>query len=799
MTGLHRWLSIGLIALSIPANTPAQTQDQVRQQAESRLRQMSPAEIEQALKQYGLTIDEATKRAQSMGISLQDFLTRPAASSGAIAPEELSVDPRLNWQRTTTPREAIDSAVVAIGLAQLASDTITVPGFTGRTGIDSAMRPFGYEIFRFPSNTFIPSLSVSTPPSYVLGAGDEVQISVWGETYINHRLQVNREGNVFIPDVGPVNAVGLTVQQFRDNVQRRMASVYSGLAGARGRSNLEVSLGKLKTIQVFVLGEVRKPGGYAVSSMSTALHALYLAGGPSADGSLRDIQVLRRGETAHSVDMYAFILGGDRTKDEPLQDGDVVYVKPAGIRVAAVGKVVRPAIYELKPGETLGALIGMAGGLRFDADVKRLHIERIVPFDQRRAYDRDLLDFDIRFASATDLLASSYTMANGDIVMIQNIIGLHQNRAVIAGSVNKPGPFEFRPGMTISTLVKAADSLKRSTFIKRATLYRMQRNMHMEVIGFDLEQAMNGDPANDHPLQNEDSVVIYTYDQFHPQQQVSIFGSVRRPGQYIRHDSMTVADLVMAAGGLEEGAMRTGWELARLDTQDVKTYTRLMKIGGDDEYWRNDGGKGVHLEDFDVLTIPADPRFSTLKFVRVTGYATYPGTYAIQYEGERLADIFRRAGGLRPGAYLQGSRLIRRFNNAGLIPLDFNLALGDASSRDNVVVYDGDSINVAYTEDVVYVSGEVYVPSPVLYEEGEGLSYYIDQAGGYREEAEDDNTVVFLPGGKKWESGEILPGSTILVPRKIEKEDKTLPIVRDLVTILASLAAITVALVQVTK
>jgi polysaccharide biosynthesis/export protein len=262
---------------------------------------------------------------------------------------------------------------------------------------------------------------------------------------------------------------------------------------------------------------------------------------------------------------------------------------------------------------------------------------------------------------------------------------------------------------------------------------------------------------------------------------------------------MTVSDLVMAAGGLMEGAMTTGWELARLDTVDVKTYTQLMKIGGDNEYWRNIGPKGVHLEDFDVLTIPFDPRFSTQKFVVMTGYVTYPGTYAIQYEGERMADIFRRAGGLRPGAYLQGSRLIRKFNNAGLIPLDFTQALQMQNARDNVVMYDGDSINVAYTEDVVYVSGEVYVPSPVLYAEGEGLSYYIDQAGGYKEEAEKSNTAVFLPGGKKWDRGEILPGSTILVPRKIEKEDKTLPIVRDLVTILASLAAITVALVQVTK
>lgn len=798
MSGFHRWLIAAAIVLCTVSIAAAQNQEQVRQQAESRLRQMSPDEIEQALKQHGLTIEEATRRAQSFGISLQDYLSRAAPAASKQFEDELSVDPRLNWLRKPSVEQVIDSAVAA--RERDTTGLIEVPGFKGRQGVPPAIPPFGYELFRYPASTFLPSLSVATPPSYVLGAGDEVVISVWGETQLTHRLAVNRDGVVFIPDVGPVTAVGQTIDQFRDAVRRRMSAVYSSLAGARGRANMDVALGKLKTIQVFVLGEVRKPGGYQISSMSTALHALYLAGGPTADGTLRDVQVLRRGETAQSVDIYAFILNGDRSKDQPLQDGDIVFVRPAGIRAAIIGKVIRPAIYELRPGETLGTLVTMAGGLRFDADVKRVHIERIVPFDQRRTYDRDLLDFDVRFTSDADLLASAQSLANGDVVWVYEILGLRQNRVVIAGNVNKPGPFEFREGMTVADLIMAADSLKLATFGKWATLYRVRENLRTEVIGFNLEEALNRVPGSNLPLQNEDSVYIYAYDQFHPRQVVTVFGAVRRPGEYPRLDSMTIADLVLMAGGLTEGATHTGWELARLDTEDVRTYTTLRTINSTTgEYWRNEGGMGVHLEDFDVLTVPFDPRFSRQKFVKISGYVKYPGTYALQYEGERLAEIFRRAGGLRPGAYLEASRLIRTFNKAGLIPLNFHSALSRPESRDNVVVYDGDSIHVAYTEDVVYVSGEVYVPSPVLYQEGEGLSYYIDQAGGYKEEAEDGNTVVFLPGGKKWDSGEILPGSTILVPREIEKEDKTLPLIRDLATILASLAAITVALVQVTR
>ena len=783
--------------------TNAQAQDQLRQQAETRLRQMSTSEIEQALRQRGVSLDEAIVQAQAMGLSLQDYLLKDAKAAIRPAegrPSDLYVDPRLDWHSEANAKKARDSTINAQATKE-AKTAVEISGFKGRAGIDTTVQPFGYDLFRYPSTTFLPSLNVATPPSYVLGAGDELVISVWGETQLSHRLQVNREGNVVVPDIGPVAAIGQTVQGFRDRLQRRMSGVYSSLAGTPGRtrSSLDVSLGKLKTIQVFVLGEVNKPGGYMLSSMSTALHALYMAGGPTVDGSLRDVQILRRGEPAFVADIYDFVLLGDRTKDLPLQDGDIVLVKPVGARAAVVGKILRPAIYEVKSGETLGALLTMAGGPRFDAHIERIHIERVVPFDKREEYDRDILDFDVQFRNMKEFLSNTTVVENGDIVTVHEILGLYQNRVVIVGNVNKPGPFEFRPGMHVADLILAADSLQLSTFAEWATLYRRLPNLRTQVIGFNPRMAMEGDLHENLLLQNEDSVVVYSDEQFHPRENVSVFGAVRKPGSYSRHDSMTVADLVVMAGGLVEGAMKTGWELARVDTTDIETYTRLLKLNGDDEYWRHDRSKGVYLEDFDVLTVPFDPRISSQKFVRVSGFVMYPGTYAIRYEGERISDIFKRAGGLRPGAYLEGSRLIRRFNNAGLVPLDFRKALEDKYARDNVVIYDGDSINVAFTEDVIYVSGEVYVPSPILYEEGKGLSYYISQAGGYKEEAETGNTVVFLPGGKKWDGGEILPGSTILVPREIEKPDNTLPIVRDLATILASLAAITVALIQVTK
>ncbi len=772
----------------------------MRQQAEAQLRQMSPEEIQKALKQYGLTVEEATQKAASLGISLQEYL----AKVPTISPDRDAatfVDPRLNWQSMAPRSQQSESLFTATEAESVLAKRLEVKGFRGRRGIDATIYPFGYDLFSYPAGTFLPSISVATPPSYVLGAGDEVVVTVWGETQLYHRLTVNREGSVYIPDVGPVTAQGLTVVRFRDRLLKRMSGVYSGLVDGAARANtfLDVSLAKLKTIQVFVLGEVQKPGGYALSSMSGVLHALFLAGGPTADGTLREVQVVRKGVAPALVDVYGYILKGDKSKEGPLTDGDIVFVRPAGRRVALIGHVLHPAIYEMKEGEQLGDLLTIAGGLRFDAYTDRVHVERVVPFGRRHEFARDVLDYDLRFANVRALLESSQAMENGDIVTVYGIADRAENRVIISGSVNKPGPFEFHPGMRVADLLRAADSLRLNTYAKRATLFRLLPNLRREIYGFNAEKALQGDERENLLLQNEDSVVVYTESQFFPRHTVTVSGAVRNPGEYPRYDNMTVTDLVVLAGGLREGASLHGWELSRVDTADLATYTNLIRIDGEADYWRSPGETVTLLSDYDVLSVPFDPRVSAQKFVTFAGYVMYPGRYSIRFEGERLADMFKRAGGLRPGGYLEGSRLIRRFNNAGLVPLDFLGAIADPRSRDNVVMYDGDSVNVAFLEDVIYVSGEVYVPSPVIFKTGAGLSYYIDQAGGYKEEADDGKTVVFLPGGKKWEGGDILPGSTIFVPKEVDKPNEWLPIVRDLTVMLASLAAITVALVQVTK
>jgi protein involved in polysaccharide export with SLBB domain len=353
--------------------------------------------------------------------------------------------------------------------------------------------------------------------------------------------------------------------------------------------------------------------------------------------------------------------------------------------------------------------------------------------------------------------------------------------------------------MSIRDLIFAADSLKRSTFAEHGTLFRTLSNLRKEILGFSPRLALLGDERENLLLMNEDSLVVYPDSQFSPVRMVTVQGAVRRPGTYPRNENMAVSDLLVLAGGLLEGGSTRNLEVSRLDTLELGVYRKIFKVSLGQEYWDSNSSGRFLLDDFDVVFVPSDPRWSAHKTVKLSGYVMYPGAYTIQFEGEKLADMFRRAGGFRSGAYLEGSHLIRKFNNAGLVPIDFRNVITDSLSRDNVVIYDGDSVYVAFSEDVVYVSGEVYVPSPVLYKAGARLSYYIEQAGDYKQEAEASKTVVFLPGGKKWDGGDILPGSTIFVPRKIEKEDKTLQTVASLATVLASLAAITVALIQVKR
>ncbi len=787
------YIGVILLGLLISNNLYAQTKAQV----ESALLQMTPEEIDKRIKEAGLTREQAVQLARSKGVDLETYLREH--TSAQQAGEKRDSGENIFMPIETVKLEPQPGAVKA----EKAN-----PVFTGRVNTNEIV-PFGYSIFNLQSSLFEPILNIPTPPSYIVGPGDELVISVWGDTKLFHQLVINREGSIIIPDVGPVLVNGLTIQQIRDKLLKRMSEVYSSLRrGQPGATSfLDVSLGKLRTIQIFVLGEVNKPGGYSLSSLSTILHALYLAGGPNTNGSLRSIHLIRNNKLEAQLDFYEYALKGERSNDTRLQDGDIVFIPPVSKRVAIVGSVFRSAIYELKENETLKDLLEYSGGLLVNAYTDRIHIERIVPFELRQELKKDILDLDITFSSKNELVNSNLKLENGDVITIFNITNYFYNRVTISGNVNKPGIYEFHKGMRVSDLIMKADSFARNTFMEKATLLRLLPNLRKEIIQFSPKRALAMDTTDNLVLENEDEIIIYRESDYFPQRYVYIEGAVKNPGQYPRFEKMTVADLVVLAGGLREDANLTNWELSRIDTTKVEKYSVVNRFDVSADYWDDDTCKALYLEDFDVLNIPKNPKFTYQQKVFITGYAMLPGVYTLTHKDEKLYDILNRAGGFKPEAYIKGMRLYRKsIGHKKLVPLDFDKVVSNPRSEYNITLIDGDSIHIPKITNVVTVVGEVFTPANVLYEKNSSLSYYLKQAGGLTDEADEDRIYVELPNGRKWERGwfilpdpDILPGSTIYVPKKIEKENKTLPLIRDWSTILLSIATMMVAIVQITK
>ncbi|MGA7161816.1 MAG: SLBB domain-containing protein [Bacteroidota bacterium] len=788
----------------------SQTQEEVKAQAEGQLQAMTPDQIDKKLQELGLSRDEAIQKAKEYGISLEQYLQKSPTSEQLVVPQS----PVKETEKQITLRDSLARKDSVLRAERMKRE---IPGFRGRTGIDTVV-PFGYDIFQAPATTFETSLNVPPPPSYILGPGDEIIITVWGETQLYYRLIVTKEGAITIPDVGQIPVSGMTLEKAYQVLVRRMTRLYSGLKEGAPSANtyLDVSMGKLRSIQVYVLGEVNKPGGYQLSSMSTAFTALYYAGGPTLNGSLRNVRVMRsesKGDAAQPstkvasvIDVYDYAIKGDKSKDIRLEDGDVVLVKPVGRRVALIGKVLRPAIYELKEKEKLGDLIATAGGLQFDAYTDRIHIERIVPFVDRSQFRNNILDIDVRFENVQKLLSSPLDLEDGDVVTVFAVNQSRENLVTLFGNVKKPGKFQLLPGMKVKDLISAADSLLEDTFGEKAIILRTYSNSHKEVLSFNLNRAMAGDPANNLELQRLDEVTVYSQQYFFPRRSVEISGGVRTPGKYWRSDGLTVSKLMILAGGITQDASVDSIEVTRIDTTNEHSVAETFQFTLPHDFWQVDSLQDFLLQDLDHVTIKLSPKFSLPRLVTIRGEVRYPGQYAIRTEGERLSSFIARAGGLKSTAYLEGSRLTRTLDTAGLVPIDLKTALSDPNSRDDIEMLQGDIVDISFNSNVVQVKGQVFVPSAVLYQKGASLSYYLSQAGGATDSADVGRIYVTLPNGKKWRSGgffsagdEILPGSLVYVPQKVERPDNTLQVLTSWATVMASLAAITVALVQVTK
>jgi protein involved in polysaccharide export with SLBB domain len=735
---------------------------------------------------------------------------------------------------TVAPPESL-----AIPPSPLPGKNYRVRAFANRAGADT-LQAFGYDIFTFSPTTFQPIQNVPTPTNYVVGPGDELIISLWGETQLVQDLVVSKNGDVYIPNVGLVSVTGLTLDQVRERLYDRLSKVYSSLeVSAKGgpRTHMNVSTGQLRSVKIYVLGEVAKPGGYTLPALSSSFTALYYSGGPKIGGSLRNVEVLRDGKIISYIDLYNYLVKGDQSGDVRLNDGDIVFVPPVGKRTAIAGSVFRPAIYELLKGETLHDLLKFSSGLTFNAYFQIVHINRVIPFNQRTNYKNNILNIDLSFKSADALTQSDFPMDDGDVVTIDTINDVPENKVSVGGDVKQPGVYELSgQGMKVSDLIAKADSIFPDAFLEKALLIRTLKNEKKAMLSLNLGKALQNDSDDDVNLQNRDSLYVFRDTTFFPTRRIEIFGDVKKPGRYDRYRDMTLTDLIVLAGGFNDSATTQDIEIARLDTVSSNVYASKISVNLPNDYWDVNDSNDFKLQDYDRVLVKADTARTFYRSVDITGEVVFPGTYTILHRDEKLRDFIRRAGGLKSTAYTDGMYVLRsnpllsalrsikisdttmmrvyqgqplidrtQFNAefGDRIPISWNDVEKDSSSIYNLILQPGDTLMVPKDPNTVSVVGDVGIPSTVPYKEGASLDYYIRQAGGYTTTSARGDEVVILPSGKKWEhSGfflspdpEILSGSTIYVPSYIKQPSADVwPFIRDVITVVSSTAVLILTL-----
>lgn len=677
--------------------------------------------------------------------------------------------------------------------------------------IDSvqALELFGRRLFQMAPESFSPSTYGPVGADYRLGPGDQIVITLWGYYQTVFEQTINREGYVLIPEVGQVMLAYLTLEQAKRRMLLRMTPSYQALKnGEEGATAfLDVSLGKLRAIKVFVLGDALRPGAHTLSSVSTIFTALYAGGGPTNVGSLRDIHLIRGSRLVARLDGYDYLLRGDPTNDRRLEDGDIVLIPPIGPKVAVQGRVQRQATYELKTGETLEDIIATAGGPTASALLSRTQIARILPPAQRGAnpWVRAFIDVNLEQLLADDDL--EFQLFDGDVITVLPVPADHRDFVIIEGAVWSGGHQQWKEGLTLREAIILAGGLREEALTNRVEVIRTNPDESTTQISVSLERAMDGDPDNNITLQRRDRVEVFSVLEIYPRKYVSIYGQVQNPGDYLLHDNMTAIDLIVRAGGFTKDAWTVSAEVVRMNRApdgSIAEFDRQM-VPIDTTYTPL-GPESFLLRDFDQVFIRQRPMWEERRNVILAGEVIFPGLYSLTREGETIVDLIRRAGGVSPNAYPEGTRFYREFEDAGRINLNLRKALQDPTSLDNLVMQPGDSLYVPPRVEFVIVRGEVGYPSSVLYVRGKRPKYYVAQAGGYTENADENRTRVTLPNGSTWQprwfilpDPEVQPGSEIYVPRKEVSAKDTWEVIRDTVALLSSMTTVLLLVWQISK
>ena len=647
---------------------------------------------------------------------------------------------------------------------------------------------FGRNIFNTRNLTFEPNSNMATPPNYQLGPGDEVIIDIWGASQTSIRQTITPDGTINMQELGPIYLSGMTVEEANRFLKNKLGTVFSN-----ENNQIQVTLGNTRTIQINIMGEVVQPGTYALSAFSTVFHALYRAGGVNDIGSLRNVQLVRNGKKIAAVDVYDFIMQGKIKDDIRLQEGDVIIVPAYDMLVKMSGNVKRPMRFEMKKDETLAALIKYAGGFNADAYSKSVRMVR-----------QNGMEYEVKTVDEMDY--SVCQLRDGDVVTVGAILNRFTNKVEIKGAVYRPDIYALDGKVnTVRALIEKAQGLMDDAFTNRAVLQRQRDDLTSEIVSVDVKALMNG-TIPDIPLRKNDILYIPSIHDLQDLGSVTIYGEVAKPDSYPYADNMTLEDLIIQAGGLKEAASTVRVDVSRR-IKDTKSVNSTDSIGQMFSFALKDGfvidgQPGFVLQPYDQVFVRRSPGYQTQQNVSIQGEVIFGGAYTLTSKAERLSDLVKKAGGVTNSAYVRGAKLIRVANdeekkrmqdvvklmgrelgenaidslglqvdNQFSVGIDLEAALANPGGDADLVLREGDVLNIPEYVNTVKINGAVMMPNTVSYRKGEKVSYYLSQAGGYSQHAKKSKKFIIYMNGqvaKVKGSGkdQIEPGCEIIVPNK---------------------------------
>lgn len=733
--------------------------------------------ILQEMESRGLTLDQAIILAQSRGATPQQI-------------EDLKL--RIQEYQSGT----VQSVLVNPDYADTQIQTVSNYNISEKAKVNAtekSKRTFGFNLFNNENLTFEPSINIPTPKNYVIGIGDELQITIWGASQQTYQLLVNLDGAIQIPDLGPIYISGMEFDNAKKLIIRRLTAIYSGMSGDKPNTLAEVNIASLRAIKINVIGEVNVPGTYNLPSTATVFNALYLSGGPNEKGSFRNIKLIRDGKTFQVIDVYNFLMNGDTKSNVQLRDQDIIFIPTYDKKVEILGSFKRNGFFELIENEVLTDLIHYAGNFSDNAYKYRLSVTKFT-------------DKEMKIADVLSEEFSVYTPDNGDVIRAESVVDRFLNRVSISGAIYHPGNYELTNGLTLSQLIVKAEGVKEEVYSNRGIIIREDENRNTSLISFDVDQILKGE--NDIVLKKEDRVAIKDIFSMREERTITLTGHVQNTGVYNYHDHMTLKDLLFQAGGLKESASESFIEISRrhdYETSSLETTEMVdifsINISRDLKLDPND--ENFELKPFDHIFVRKAPGYHTQQNVEIRGEVLYPGVFSIESKSERISDLIKRAGGFTKFAYLEGASLERTYDTevikveqkgtlsdpneidpsirkiqANLVELNLNEIWKNPGSIYDYALREGDIITIPTAIDEIKVVGEIMNSIGLAYEKGKNLKYYIDKVGGFTLNAKKSKIYVLYSNGttkttknsfltKNYPS--IEPGCQIIVPSKPEK------------------------------